>query len=751
MQLMTWTMARLGSRFGLVFEPYKRRVMHGAMGRFLDQPLDLMVGLVEPDGTHRTLPLTIDGVELANCEQFERVNSITYRGYSEKYRLRFEFNIHSVFYPQNEKLCLMPAFYLEMRVNPVPIWRWDLPEHESPDNVKLFIRIKRPDTEFKTVVSPDQKSAQIQLAYQNHMHPQEGPASKDPNAELQPVNVAERIVSLNPGCEPMDEEWLEDGGAGLTYNIPITATGSGIKWRLIWGAYTRNPVLKVQDGEHQRDATFRYCSHWLDVDEVINDAIANRDDYLAHSRRFEKLLEQAPLRGARRHLINQSFHAFLANTFWCDIRDQKGPMKQWFSVWEGSCTYHSSLDVEYNISLWYLTLWPQLLAQQLDQWASFEMPHKPSGGSYMAHDMGVGLYVCGQAYPHDMPVEEAVNYLQLAQTYMHWTGDRSVAHRHADLIARLATYLLWVDRDGSGFATEGGANTIDDANHATQFASKQIYLAVKRVAALRAAVSLLTQADNIELAKQCETRAEEDLKKIEAAAWLGDHYAVCLEKNSFGMIDDATGEMISFDQDSGWDAYSIYSANGTFLPHIIGQPPILDLKRVKMDVNNALRENQSHYGSGHTSEEIDNVWISQNIWRDHLARYLGMPSGHAQCYWDMQIMSNTRGQSFGFIDTYINNMLSFYPRGAVSIGYLLSGPRIIIDKLAPGGAYITVEPSRGTPQRWPLLPLADWKANRIPVCVVDAFGNVNIEAEIDPVIVHGDEPTKDDHHEGLIG
>ena len=752
MQLMTWTMARLGSRFGFLFEPYKKRVLHSAMGRLLDKPLDLQVGLIEPDGTRRVLPFTVDGKELCNCEQFERVNSITYRGYSEDYRLRFEFNVHSIFYPQDEKLCLLPAFYLEMRVHPIDRWRWREHRGESPERVKLFIRIKRPDTELSVKVGEGGKNGQINLTYENEMVPQDGPAAKQ-GAELDPVRVQEQILSLNPGCEVMAEEFAGEDGAGLEYEIPISESGSGIKWRLIWAAYTRDPILKVKDGKELRDATFRYCSHWLDVNEVMADAVANRDDWLAHSRRFEKIMEQAPLRGARRHLINQSFHSFTGSTFWCDIRDQKGPMKQWFSVWEGNCTYHSTLDVEYNVSLWYLTLWPRLLAMQIDQWAGFEIPHEPSGGSYMPHDLGVGTHITGQAYPHDMPVEEVTSFLLILQAYMHWTADRSVAHRHQNLIERLAAYLKYVDRDGSGFTSEGNANTIDDANHATQFANKQTYLAVKRIAALRAVSTLLQQTPNKELAKECEDIAEQAINKIENSAWLVDHYAVCLEKNSFGMIDDATGEMITFNQDSGWDAYSIYSANGTFLPHIIGQPNILDLKRVKTDIVAAIRENNSQYGNGHTSAEPDNVWVSQNMWRDHLAVYLRMPAGHAQCYWDMQIMSNTRYQSFGYIDTYVNNQLAFYPRGAVAMGYLLSGPRLIIDRLAPGGAYITVEPNRSTPQRWPLLPLADWKANKIPVCVIDPNGNVNIEGEIDPIIVHGNQVAEDDEEKGknLIG
>ena len=82
---------------------------------------------------------------------------------------------------------------------------------------------------------------------------------------------------------------------------------------------------------------------------------------------------------------------------------------------------------------------------------------------------------------------------------------------------------------------------------------------------------------------------------------------------------------------------------------------------------------------------------------------------------------------------------------------MLSGPRLIIDRLAPGGAYITVEPSRNIPQRWPLLPLADWKAGKIPVCVVDGNGKVNIEGEIDPIIIHGNEVTEGDASKGLIG
>ncbi len=102
-------------------------------------------------------------------------------------------------------------------------------------------------------------------------------------------------------------------------------------------------------------------------------------------------------------------------------------------------------------------------------------------------------------------------------------------------------------------------------------------------------------------------------------------------------------------------------------------------------------------------------------------------------------MSNTHAQSLGFTDTYIQNRLHNTSRGVASLGYYLASPRLVIDRLAPGNTrtYITVNPDRHTPSRWPLLPLADWQAGKIPVCVVHDDGRCTIEAPTDPVTVVG--------------
>lgn len=738
MQLMTWTVARLGSRFGLVFEPYRRRVMHSALGRFLDEPLDLMVGMIEPDGTERVLPFTTRGKTLHNPEQFERLNSITFRGYSEGYRLRYEFNIHSVFYPQDEELCVMPAFYLEMRVNPVERVRWFKPVGKTPKKIKLFIRLQRADTRISAGASAE--PARIDLEYNARLKPRNDDGVEPYVTMPDPGRTAkafERIVSLNPGAV------ADADGAGLTLEIPVTEQDSGVKWRLVWGAHVGDPILDLTSNAGSTVGRFRYNRHWRSIDEVMQHAVTQRDDQLALSRRLEKLVDQAPLYTAQRHLINLGFQAFLANTFWCDLDDGH----EWYSVWDGSCFFHSTVDVEYNVSLFYLTLWPRLLSLELNQWPGFEKKHNASGGAILSHDMGVGNRIGKQAYPHDMPVEENANYLLLMQAYAHWTGDLSLAKTHADFIERLAKYLLWTDRDKSGFPSEGTANTIDDASPATQNARKQTYLAVKRITALQAAADLLARVGKETTAAECERIVERDPAKIVKKAWLGDHFAVCVDPTTAGVKDARTGKQLPYEEMPGWDAYSIYTSNGMLLPSLTGQPCPFDIQPLGIDLVNASRETLGRYGGGHTSYEVENAWVSQNMWRDHLSYYLdaAIPI-YAQQYWDMQVMSNTGDQSLGCIDSYIGNNLSFYPRAVAGIGWFLSCPRIIVDRLAPNGTRISVEPETTHPQRWPLLPLADWKAGKIPICVVDANGRVYIESEIDPVIIRGNESKS-----GVIG
>ncbi|MFA7237044.1 MAG: DUF4965 domain-containing protein [Phycisphaeraceae bacterium] len=741
MQLMTWQIARLGSRLGFVFEPYQRRVLHSGLGRFLDQPLDLAVGIIRPDGSERVLPFTATGEKLYACEQFERVNSITFRGYDPDLGLKFELNLHSPFYPQNEKICLLPAMYVELRVTWAHRVRWlKRTVTEPPEQVRLFIRIARPDTQITVASGRIDMRYDVPLVatYERSGYDAAHRVDAAPS-DAPTVTVFDRLQSVTEGAQPLAASTSGGGGRGLALDLPVTPEGSGTKWRLIWGTHCAQPIMQVR----HKPAKLRYNQYWSNLDEVMTYAQTTRDDNLAHSRRFEKLLEQAPFIAARRHIIAQGFHSYLANTFWCDVEGDATSTsggEEWFSNWEGSCLYHSTVDVEYNVALFYFTCWPRLLKLTLNQWTGHGKLHTQSGGKILSHDMGVGLTANGQAYHHDMPVEENCDFLLLCQSYCHWTGDDEPLKQHAAFIKSLTQYLIWTDRDGSGFPSEGTANTIDDASPAVQYARRQTYLAVKRIMALLAAADLLSRAGDEQTATQCRDVVRHAVPKIEHEAWLGDHYAVCIDKDTSGLTDVWTGKPLPIAELTGWDDYSIYTSNGLLLPAMIGKQSPFDARRVTADLTSGIRETQSSYGCGHCSSDTTNVWVSQNLWRDLTGRYTGavVPPLDSR-YWDLQTFSNTGEQSFGFIDTYVGNELAFYPRGAVAFGHYLAGPRIRIDRLNDRGSKITIRPDRFRHSRWPLLPLADWEAGKIPVCVVDGLGNVTIEGEIESVTIVGND------------
>ncbi len=732
MQLMSWPLGRLGSRFGFLFEPYRNRVMHSALGRMLDRPLDLKVGFVEPDGTERVLPFTAEGDCFINCEQFERFNSITFRGYSQALGVRFEMNVHSPFYPQDEKLCHAPAFYFELRAIAVENVRW-AGESNTPAQVDVFFRLRRPGTEITTSDDGPQ-GARIDLAYDNSLtfHAYTGTPKADDHDPAHTLPVRERVVSLTPGAHVLAS------GDGLTLRLPVTHGDSGIKWRLAWVAHVKDPVLSIADHRNGMPenfpAKFRYTDWLPDLDAATLDAVNERDGRLAKSRRLEKLMEQAPLDPSMRHLTNQSFQGWLTNTFLCSYDDpaakpDQPERKTWFSVLEGSRQYHSTLNAECNSAMLYLSMWPQLLRGQFAQWARFPKEHAASGGACLGPDVGKGLECHGPA-AGAAPGEHNADFLTLLQTYTHWTGDLGFVRANAELLLRLGNYLLWTDREGSGFPSEGlpmrqGGGPI------FRMTPRQTYLAIKRAVALRAAADMLALTDRLDLAPDAKrfTQAwETAARQIDAAAWHHDHYAPTVDPTLHTM--------------GNADNYAIYNINGELLPYMIGQETLMPRDKLAVDIYSAKRETDRRYGGSNSSAEPDTIRISQNLWRDVFARYLklvGPPS--AQHYWDMQVMGNTHQQSRGFTDAYIAENLAHYPRGITTLGYLLATPVLVIDRLSAGrgGTHIRVDPNRSEPARWPLLPLGDWKAGKIPVCVVDAWGHVRIESATDPVTIRGED------------
>jgi len=688
MNLHATSVSRLGSRFTLVLDPYAKHVLHSALGRWVDQPMDLTIGIETEKGEVVALPFTGKAEMFDAVEQELRLCGVRYRAHSVKYGVRLEVEILAPFYPQDVTVSTVPLFYFTVKVQPQPRLFWTSCQNPVQKG-KLVVRLQREGTQM----TPLQDA--LALEYTVSHVADERFTIRDFIVGENPPVAHERIVPLTEGT------LVEKNGLALPFDFTQSEETS---LRFAWCTHIDAPVLEVF-GKPMR---FLYTRQFANVDEVAHFAREEADTLLRKTEFVESLLDEASLSKSQLDLIRFSFQNFLLNSWW--VVDEAG--EQWFSVWEGSCYFHSTVDVEYNNGLVYFAFWLPLLEKLLDEWARFEMQDEV--GSYLAHDMGTHARVGKQAYPHPMQVEENANYLLMLHAYWHWTGHIEPARRHRALCQRLVDYFERSDTTGNGFPNEGVANTIDDASAAVQYAREQVYLAVKTLSACHAAAQIARALGDNEWQAQCERIVKRIRETLDAQAWLGDHYAVCLERIAEGLKDPWTGEPLHGEL-SGWDAYSLYTANGLLYLLMSGHTPPVDLSRIRQDIVSAYQHSLTEYGCTHTSADKSNVWLSQNLWRDYIAAYLGagLPDNSSR-YMAMEQLMNTAGLNKGFIDTYFTNNLCFYPRGITSIGYLFALCGLQIDRTQ---GIVRLRKTATYPCRVPLLPLADWQKGEVPLVV----------------------------------
>lgn len=688
MNLFATSVSRLGSRFTLVLDPYAKHVLHSALGRWIDLPIDLTIGVETEGGEVVALPFTKQAGTFDAVEQELRLCGVRYTAHSVKHGLRLEVEITAPFYPHDAKVSTAPLLYFTLKVQSQPRLFWTVCQNPVQRG-KLVVRLEREGT--KIAPSGDVLAIEYPVS---HVADERFAITDFIVGDTSPV-AQERIIPLTEGIA------LENNGLTLPFDF---TQGPETTLRFAWCAYVDAPVLEVF-GKPMR---FLYTRHFANVEEVAHFAREEADTLLRKTAFAESLLDEASLSKSQLDLIRFSFQNFLLDSWW--VVDEQG--NEWFSVWEGSCYFHSTVDVEYNNGLVYFAFWLPLLEKLLDEWARFEMQDEV--GSYLAHDMGTHARVGSQAYPHPMQVEENANYLLMLHAYWRWTGNLAPAQRHHALCRRLVDYFEHSDTTGNGFPNKGVANTIDDASAAVQYAREQVYLAVKTLCACHAAAQIAQALGDGEWQTQCERIVKRIRETLDAQAWLGDHYAVCLERTAEGLTDPWTGEPLHGEL-SGWDAYSIYTSNGLLYLLMSGHTPPVDLSRIRQDIANAYRHALTEYGCTHTSADKSNVWLSQNLWRDYIAAYLdaGLPDNSSR-YMAMEQLMNTAGLNKGFIDTYFTNNLCFYPRGITSIGYLFALCGLQIDRVQ--GA-VRLRRNAPYPCRVPLLPFADWEKGEVPYAV----------------------------------
>ncbi|HEY3416499.1 MAG TPA: DUF4965 domain-containing protein, partial [Armatimonadota bacterium] len=453
------------------------------------------------------------------------------------------------------------------------------------------------------------------------------------------------------------------------------------------------PVLEIQGTKYP----FKYTGAYPDLDAVCAWARQHPTAIWDNAAAVDGIITDNTFSQSINHLLAQTLHSWLADT-WCVNRNGS----DWFSVWEGSCYFHSTVDVEYTQAPFYLAVWPELLRSELDFWPEYSkdgartLGERGAGTLFLSHDTGQHVSANGQIYQHDMEVEETTNYLILSYAYYKRTGDVTVARKHADILEQYLAFLAACDTTGNGIPDKGVANTIDDASPAVQFGDEQVYLAVKTLAAFATGAELLELVGKPATAKTYRALADKVRAHIEKAGWQGDHYATLLKPN--GRIYDAwKDETTELAEVPGWDAAHIYTVNGLALLDMIGYDLGLNEDHLKTDLQVATQRCLREYGCVHSDYEPEKLpepipgltgaafspgWVSMNMLRDIAAFYRGVDLRHlADRYWEWQTTTNTQEPKL-FFETFNGNNLCFYPRGIAIWGYFDALAGRVIDVVA---------------------------------------------------------------------
>ena len=666
------------------------------------KPFSALIGFQTADGTRYSLPFYRNFGELNRpFEQIEESRTLTTVRYDVAFRgYEGSITFRSPFHPGDRKLTIAPYFDIDFEI------RKSQP-NAPPVRALFFLPVMQ---KRERHIAPSHSSllaGAVATSIVDNRKLERGLFVKRKDAR----RTNSRIIHKNRGIQATLDMPVHSGSASAT---------------ITYAAHVAQPVLTV-DGEKHR---FEYTQHFKSLEEVAAFAIKRRTDAVRASEAVDRLLEDAILPGAIKELATTSFSSFLINTY-LTVSDDGDP---WYSCLEGFCRYHATVDVEYNAAPFYVWFAPDLLRHLLGAWPRYlredDIPTAdgPERHWFLSHDLGIDDVVDGQAYPHDMPVEENTNYVLLLHQYWTWFGETGFVLQQGDAVVKLLDYVVAADLDGDGCPEHGAANTIDDAPPAVQFSREQVYLAVKSAAAMVAGAEILAASDDAAWQQKAEgylAQAKRIQQTIDAEGWLDDHYAVCLDRTTEGLENpwDTIPEHTAVPRQAmselpegeltGWDHAHPYTSLGLLYLLRGGSALPFDEARIRQDLITAAQACARRFADGHTETEA-NGWVSLNLFRDAVQGYLGDDVlDRAGRYNDLQryrARALDMKDRAGFCDSLYNRYLSYYPRGTAVFGLIDSAAGIVLDRRK---SELRLRPVRA-PLKVPLPYLADWNDLRVP-------------------------------------
>lgn len=700
MHLQCEPLSVLGARHGFVLDPVARGLRLIRFDAYTGMPVARVAAGAVIHGRRRIFPLGGEGVPFDFLDQRISPCSIRLIGVDAESALKVILTFVTPFRPRDPDFSTIPVLGIRLELEHLPgHFRWNT-QISRPPEAELFFEIGGEGFRF-TRSGPAAGDLFFDSTALRQPFPTEGDTTR-----TERIPQHDRFVALQGRATD----------AGFACPVPTTDP-TAARLDLAWCTW-HGSVFEVFGKRHP----FRFARRFDSLEAVAGWAARDGGSLFENAAAVDGIVARNNCSASVNALLAQTLHSWLINTWWID-RDGR----DWLSVWEGNCLFHSTVDVEYTQVPFYLALWPELLGLELDAWPEFArdgrlaLGERGAGLRFQSHDIGTGASANGQAYHHDMAIEETANYLILL--FLHWrrTGDASRVHRQLGVVRDYLAFILACDTTGSGIPDQGVANTVDDASPAIQFGRQQTYLAVKCLAAWTAAEAMLLEAGDPPAAADARKRAARIRRAIERKAWKGDHYAVLLEPGGKGIRNPWTGENLDLDVIPGWDSAHIYTENALAALDMVGVDLGLSRKRLATDLKTAAAACLREYGCVHTAFSNSTIsgivipgmvgaalspgWISMNLLRDMAAFYRGVDlRGLADRYWSWQTTANTQNP-MGFFETFNGNNLHLYPRGVAVWGFFDALAGQVFD--AAGGVDRARPVFPGT--RVPILLDADWK------------------------------------------
>ena len=520
---------------------------------------------IKVEDVERILPFS-EGTIFDTLQQHITPLTTVFDSYDASIGLETKFTFRSTFYPQNFEYSCAPAYCIDIEVhNPTA----------NTINAEIFVELPLPNSEqipngirsITEIVFPDGIDhdgidnltfEQIVAGYDVHV---------DDNGRLY------KVISLPAGAR----ESVRFYHIGYIPQATLNQKGRKLK--------------------------FGYTTLWDDASEVLawwkynNEAIALKGEL------FEATILEASVAPELKDILSSSFKGIASNAWWAE--------NDWFSMMEIGA-YHSTLDVDYQLCLFFFQYWTDLVKRMLKQWADYYTPQS----GYMAHDVGQHLEATGNRYGGDasaMKVEENCNYLLLLHHYWRTTGDDSLLAENQQIIQELVEFLIDADTTGSGLPNKFADNTNDWGSGLITASEEQSYHGVRLIATYSAVRQIADYLKEPSLQDKCSTQIECINQTLEAG-WLGDHYP------------------ISFADASSSHHYSMWTTHGLLYPLRSNMNINIDLDKLRIDLISSTRRTMREHGCVHSTVDIRG-WLTQNLWRDCIAAYLGIDmSDHVKRY-----------------------------------------------------------------------------------------------------------------------